>query len=210
MKQVTIILSIVIGLFAIVKADAQKNKDMDQFEVQVDGLGCPFCAYGLEKKFKEFKGIKNVAIDIETGDFSFSYPASKNLTMDAVVEQVKKAGYTPNLATITRANGTVETNAKETAAVEQENLMTSELYVNGKCGMCKARIEKTVSDLPGVASATWDVKTGMLTLDHDTSLTTKKAVAKAVANAGHDTATVKSDDATYDALPACCHYKRAI
>ncbi|OUS15761.1 heavy metal transporter [Nonlabens dokdonensis] len=208
MKNTIFIATIIFGLFAFAKADAQTKKDRDQFEVQVDGLGCPFCAYGLEKKFKEFKGIKDVKIEIETGDFSFSYPASKNLTMDAVVEQVKKAGYTPNLATITRANGAVETNAKETVAIKQGNLTNSELYVNGKCGMCKARIEKTVSDLPGVASATWDVKTGMLTLEHDTSLTTKKAVANAVANAGHDTKTVKSDGATYDALPACCHYKR--
>lgn len=210
MKQVTIILSIVIGLFAFAKADAQNNKERDQFEVQVDGLGCPFCAYGLEKKFKEFKGIKDVKIEIETGDFSFSYPASKNLTMDAIVEQVKKAGYTPNLATITRANGTVETNAKESVAVEEGKMTMSELYVNGKCGMCKARIEKAVSDLPGVANATWDVKTGMLTLGHDASITSKQDVAKATAAAGHDTKTTTSSDATYDALPACCHYKRAI
>ena len=33
--------------------NAQNSKDRDSFEIQVDGLGCPFCAYGLEKKFKE-------------------------------------------------------------------------------------------------------------------------------------------------------------
>lgn len=63
--------------FLLMSTVAFAQKPMDAFEVQVDGLGCPFCAYGLEKKFKEFKGIKEVKIDIETGDFSFAYPAEK-------------------------------------------------------------------------------------------------------------------------------------
>ena len=52
-KSILILLAVV-----MVSAFAQAQKTFDQFEVQVDGLGCPFCAYGLEKKFKEFKGIK--------------------------------------------------------------------------------------------------------------------------------------------------------
>ncbi|AZQ44954.1 heavy-metal-associated domain-containing protein [Nonlabens ponticola] len=192
------------------KADAQISKERDQFEVQVDGLGCPFCAYGLEKKFKEFKGIKDVKIDIETGDFSFSYPASKELTMQAVTEQVKKAGYTPQTAKIVRANGTIETNEPKATVAELGTLTTSTMMVNGKCGMCKARIEKTVADLPGVLDASWDVKTKQLVVNHDATMTNKAAISKELAAVGHDTKSNKASDATYDALPACCHYKRAI
>ncbi|WP_055413519.1 heavy-metal-associated domain-containing protein [Nonlabens sp. YIK11] len=210
MKNIAIILSIAFSLFAFAKADAQKSNQRDQFEVQVDGLGCPFCAYGLEKKFKEFKGIKDVKIDIETGDFSFSYPADKELTMDAVVSQVEKAGYTPKLATINRANGKVESNATSKDAVASANLTTTKMYVNGKCGMCKARIEKAASSLAGVSTAEWDEKTHMLTIAHDASKTNREAVATSMAKVGHDTKTAKASDATYDALPACCHYKRAI
>ncbi len=102
----------IIGLlfFAILTATAvQGQKEVDRFEVQVDGLGCPFCAYGLEKKFKELKGIKNVAIDIETGDFTFTYPSEKALSLPDVAAQVKKAGYTPVTLKITRASGAIET-----------------------------------------------------------------------------------------------------
>lgn len=104
MKKILVI-SLVMGIMAF-SANAQKA--MDKFMVQVDGLGCPFCAYGLEKKFKEFKGIKNVKIDIETGDFSFRYPAEKALSMVDVVAQVEKAGYTPITTKIERANGDIE------------------------------------------------------------------------------------------------------
>ncbi len=208
MKNITIIMSMVIGLMTLNSANAQSKNSMDQFEIQVDGLGCPFCAYGLEKKFKEFKGIKKVAIDIETGDFSFLYPAEKALEMQTVLKQVEKAGYTPNIAVITRADGSVETNAVVKDAMATSNLTTTDIYVYGKCGMCKARIEKAVNNMNGVANAAWDVKTKQLTVSFDSEITSLSNVEKAVTAVGHDTKNEKASTATYDNLPACCLYKR--
>ncbi|EAS19408.1 putative cation transport ATPase [Flavobacteria bacterium BBFL7] len=208
MKYLTIILSIIMSLLTLSQVDAQSDNSRDQFEVQVDGLGCPFCAYGLEKKFKEFKGIKDIAIDIETGDFSFSYPAAKELTMEAVIAQVVKAGYTPNEAKITRANGNIETN-EEVKKDAINNVTTSSIYVNGMCGMCKARIEKATSSLNGVASSVWDVETKLLTISYDQQLIDEKKIEKAVAGVGHDTNGTRATDASYDNLHACCKYERA-
>ncbi|NNJ89713.1 MAG: copper chaperone, partial [Eudoraea sp.] len=141
----TIIITLIIGMMTVFSANAQK--EMDEFNVQVDGLGCPFCAYGLEKKFKEFKGIKDVKIDIETGDFSFAYPADKELSMQAVEEQVMKAGYTPIAAEIQRANGKKEKSASGTdLMMEKDDLIAKEVRVAGNCEMCKARIEKAVKN----------------------------------------------------------------
>ncbi|MGB3591258.1 MAG: cation transporter [Nonlabens sp.] len=187
-------------------AKAQSQKTMDKYEIQVDGLGCPFCAYGLEKKFKEFKGIKDVAIDIETGDFSFLYPSSNALTMEQVTEQVKKAGYTPNLATITRADGRVETN--EVIKDDLANLKVETFMVHGKCGMCKARIEGAMSAVSSVKSSIWDVKSKELTVSFNPALTTLEELKEIVAGVGHDTASTKSTDDTYENLPACCKYER--
>lgn len=207
MKNITIILSIVIGLFAITQVQSQNKKDRDQFEVQVDGLGCPFCAYGLEKKFKEFKGIKDIAIDIETGDFSFTYPSEKNLSMTDVINQVIKAGYTPNLATIARADGTIENN-ESNEDIALGDLEEDKLYVNGMCGMCKARIEKATSAVPGVATASWNVDSKMLTVAYDPEITNKDFIQKAAANVGHDTKDSRATDEAYHNLHACCKYKR--
>lgn len=87
---------------------AQQKGDTDQYTIKVDGLGCPFCAYGLEKKFKEFKEIKDIAIVMETGEFTFTYPASDPLSIATVAAQVEKAGYTPVMVKIVRFDGTVE------------------------------------------------------------------------------------------------------
>ena len=51
--------TIIISIFSFLMLGSSlafAQKSMDDLQVQVDGLGCPFCAYGLEKKFKEFKG----------------------------------------------------------------------------------------------------------------------------------------------------------
>ena len=205
----TIISILVIALFATMGVQAQK--EMDQFEVQVDGLGCPFCAYGLEKKFKEFKGIKKVAIDIETGDFSFLYPAEKALTMDAVVKQVEKAGYTPITSKITRADGQVELSETNTTTLTAESVVkTQKMLVAGKCGMCEARILKVTNGIEGVTDAAWNQNNQMLEVSFDNSQTTTDAIQKEIAKAGHDTKAHKATASAYDNLPACCKYERLV
>ncbi len=136
----TIMTTMFIAMLAIFSVNAQKQ--MDKFMIQVDGLGCPFCAYGLEKKFKEFKGIKNVKIDIETGDFSFSYPAEKELTMSDVIKQVEKAGYTPVNSKIMRANGKIESSEDDKAEINPKSLVHEEVFVVDNSEQYSESIEK--------------------------------------------------------------------
>ncbi len=37
------------------------------YVVEVDGLACPFCAYGVEKQFSRIDGVETIDVDIETG-----------------------------------------------------------------------------------------------------------------------------------------------
>ena len=46
---------------------AIQNNQTQQVLVQVDGLSCPFCAYGLEKKLKNIDGVASLKIDIDEG-----------------------------------------------------------------------------------------------------------------------------------------------
>ena len=77
----------------------------DTFEVRVDGLGCPYCAFGLEKRMKTLKHLRKMKIDIEAGIMTFEYPAKHELSIDTVVRLVEKAGYTPVTANVARADG---------------------------------------------------------------------------------------------------------
>ncbi len=187
----------------------QAQEGHDRFEVQVDGLGCPFCAYGLEKKFKEFKGIKHVKIDIQTGNFTFAYPADKALSLNDVKKQVEKAGYTPIAGGVTRADGSVEAMHETAIATPSKNQGTiSNIRVAGNCEMCQARIEKAALQHIGVFSASWDKDTKILQLGYDENTTSLEAVEKAIAKIGHDTQHHRAHEEAYKNLPGCCHYER--
>jgi len=199
---------IVLLLFSLGINSIAQNK-MDQFEIQVDGLGCPFCAYGLEKKFKEFKGIKKVTIKIETGDFSFQYPSEKPLSVREVEEQVKKAGYTPISTKIIRSNGKVEKSRDILVSeVEGNQSIHQSIFVAGNCEMCKARIEKAAKEIPGIVEAHWSKETKLLEIHFLENIISLKNIEEAIVKSGHDTKTVKAKKEAYEALPACCQFER--
>lgn len=82
------------------------------------------------------------------------------------------------------------------------------LKVGGSCEMCKDRIEKTAKGVNGVIAAVWDLKSHELHLDFDDKKTSVEAISKAIAAVGHDTELHKADDKVYEALPACCLYRK--
>jgi len=85
---------------------------------------------------------------------------------------------------------------------------TETFKVSGECGMCKSRIEKIARE-EGATSASWDLKTKMITVSFDPTKTSVDALSKKIASVGHDTEKYKADDKVYEALPDCCHYERS-
>jgi len=79
--------------------------------------------------------------------------------------------------------------------------------VAGACAMCKERIEE-VAKGKGVISAQWNKTQQQLTLRYSPSLTTKEKVMNRIVAAGHDADGMRANDAVYNALPACCHYRK--
>lgn len=86
-------------------------------------------------------------------------------------------------------------------------IKTYELKVFGNCSMCKERIEKAVKLLYGIKSASWDMKTKILTIDYYPDNTVIEKVHKEIAKVGHDTEKEKATDDVYNALHECCKYR---
>ncbi|MDX1629678.1 MAG: heavy-metal-associated domain-containing protein, partial [Fulvivirga sp.] len=63
--------NVIAVVFCIVFSTAIQSQDQTKLtgkvKVEVDGLSCPFCAYGLEKKLKNLDGVTNIKVDIENG-----------------------------------------------------------------------------------------------------------------------------------------------
>lgn len=86
-------------------------------------------------------------------------------------------------------------------------IVKQKALVKGECGMCKDRIE-TNSLKTGAKSATWTPETQTLEVEFDASKISLDKILKRIAEAGHDNEKYKTDDETYENLPACCHYDR--
>ncbi len=65
-----------------------------QYQMQVDGLACPFCAYGIEKKLSTIKGVNDIKVDIAKGQVIVTMENSVPLPESLVREQIRKAGFT--------------------------------------------------------------------------------------------------------------------
>lgn len=94
--------------------------------------------------------------------------------------------------------------------ITQNGKKIEEIPVRGVCGMCKKRIEETAYGIRGVQSAQWSAEKQALKVVYDGSKTDSETIQKRIALIGHDTPQYKADQATYDKLPACCHYRDGI
>ncbi len=66
-----------------------------QISIRVDGLSCPFCAYGLEKKLKKLEGTEKVRIDIEKGIAEITVAEGKTIAEEDLNKAVEDAGFSP-------------------------------------------------------------------------------------------------------------------
>ena len=65
-----------------------------QYELSVDGLACPFCAYGIEKKLNAAEGVEDIFIDINAGTVTVTMAESASMSEAAAAQIVKDAGFT--------------------------------------------------------------------------------------------------------------------
>ncbi len=70
------------------------SSSLDRVEVKVNGMACPFCAYGIEKKLKALPGAQDVKVDLGKGLATFE--ASSGAVSEQQIKQaIKDAGFTP-------------------------------------------------------------------------------------------------------------------
>lgn len=79
----------------------------DELILRVDGLACPFCAYGLEKKVMKFESIQSYDIDMKKGEVYIVLKDNADISIKVLKKAVKEAGFT--LRSISRkSSGRIE------------------------------------------------------------------------------------------------------
>lgn len=73
-----------------------------EISVKVDGMSCPFCAYGMEKKLKKLDGIRDLKIQVDKGVATLAFKQGATIDLDDIQARIRKGGFTP-----TQINGTL-------------------------------------------------------------------------------------------------------
>lgn len=61
----------------------------------VDGLACPFCAFGLKKRLDEVAFLEDARIRVDAGRVDFEVKPGARPDVAALREAVRRAGFTP-------------------------------------------------------------------------------------------------------------------
>ncbi len=107
--------------------------------VRVDGLACPFCAYGLEKKLKKIENVENLEIKINEGVVTLYFKEGAKIDKEQIAKKVKEAGFTPREVQIEGES------KKEVVAMKGQKIS---LNIKGmSCEGCISRVENTLTEL---------------------------------------------------------------
>lgn len=89
-----LILMMMFSLTVTDQAHGQQKIAYPDIVVEVDGLACPFCAYGLEKKLKKLEGVEAIHIDVDKGITDIKLKEGQTLSEEKIKDAVEKAGFT--------------------------------------------------------------------------------------------------------------------
>lgn len=70
------------------------NAQSAVYMLEVDGLACPFCAYGIEKKLSAIDGVEKIDVDIKSGQVIVTMTGGASLSEGRARQAVKDAGFT--------------------------------------------------------------------------------------------------------------------
>lgn len=177
--------------------------------IQVDGMGCGFCVNSVKKKFTGVEEVSNLQVFLEEGYVTFDVKEGIAFNAEKYTGLIEKAGYEPReIKTGAEAKHFTQGTPSELETNAELKSATTSFAVKGNCGMCKTRIETAANAVKGVRSADWNSSTQMLTISYDGTKTNIMSVHQKLADVGHDTDKLKTDQKTYDNLHGCCKYDR--
>jgi mercuric ion binding protein len=90
--RITSVLAALVVWVFVAAAGAQQTATR-VYSLHVDGLACPFCAYGIEKQLSRIEGIESIDIEIESGEVMLSMNGNAALDEPTARKAVEAAGF---------------------------------------------------------------------------------------------------------------------
>ena len=88
-------LSLTISILSFSNAKAQSANTPEKvfIKIEIKGLACPYCAYGMEKALKKVAGIDKVDIELKTGLAYMSTPIAQKPTAESLEKIIVDGGF---------------------------------------------------------------------------------------------------------------------
>ncbi len=68
--------------------------DGTQYRMRVDGMACPYCAYGIEKNLKKIVGVDQIDFDLDNGLVTVNVAEGVTLSDEQMTKLFNDAGFT--------------------------------------------------------------------------------------------------------------------
>lgn len=101
MRKVNLMFSLLTAAAFLLGASRCASAQVEAAVVKLDGLSCPFCAYGLEKRLKKVEGVEKVEIKVDQATAELTVKKGKALSIEEVEKAVKEGGFTPRELSLT-------------------------------------------------------------------------------------------------------------
>jgi mercuric ion binding protein len=95
------VLGLLLATASIVWTAPNAVAEFTGVKVKVDGLACPLCAYGLEKKLAQVKGVTEAKTDLTNGTVNLSMANGGGVNVRSLDKAVREAGFSMKDVTVT-------------------------------------------------------------------------------------------------------------
>jgi len=77
-----------------IKAQTKTEQERVYIKIEIKGLACPYCAFGMEKELKKVAGVENVEIELKEGLAYISTPINQKPSKESIEKIIVNSGFT--------------------------------------------------------------------------------------------------------------------
>lgn len=107
--------AVVVAVAVLLVPPAQAQ--VHEATVAVEGMSCPFCAFGVEKKLRTVPGAGSVGVDLEKSVATVRASEGTSIDVTGVPAAVKASGFTPGTIEIV-ASGRIRLDPRQRFVLE--------------------------------------------------------------------------------------------
>ena len=85
--------SVLAALVLLIAVPLTSHAEILEAELQVNGMSCPFCAFGIEKKLRRVEGVQEVDVLLDDGRVVLTFRANNVATIGALEDAVARGGF---------------------------------------------------------------------------------------------------------------------